>query len=234
MKEVGRRRQKRMDKFKTEKELISLWKKKWRLMEGKRSYNKVELPKPERWGYKRFFVLREDVEKSKEANFFKGILKIVQNVLLSRDRKFEYKDYKTKTKKPILQEIRSIDHREWNKLIAENKLTEKQKSFFEQKWKSNERGGGGRWVFEFKKPWVFVTKVQIHYITHRIIIDPQLESELRELSNRIERQNLEPKISKIMGWKNGWRDFVDAKKKIIEETTDKMIVEAIDDFVTRD
>jgi hypothetical protein len=223
----------RMDKFENEKELISIWKKKWRLMQGKRALNWVELPKPERWGYKRFFVLREDVAKSREANFYAGILKLIQNTVLSRDKKFEYKDYKTKTKKPIMQYVKDIDLREWNKLIAAGKLTDKQQSFFERKWKNNPGNRGGYWTFEFKKPWVFEMKRQPHYITHRILIDPKLESELTELSNRIERQNLTPKISKIMGWKYGWKDFYDRKKMIIENETDKLLKEELVGFTER-
>jgi len=232
MKEVGKRRQRRMDKFENEKELISLWKKKWRLMQGKRSLNWVELPKPERWGYKRFFVMREDVAKSKEADFYRGILKMIQNTILSRDKKFEYKDYKTKTKKPILQEVAGIDHKEWNKLLAAGKLTTKQQNCFEKRWKMHKYGRGGSWVFEFKKPWMFVTKTQPHYITHRIVINPQLESELQELSNRIERQNLEPKISKLMGW-SSYSEWKIAKKLLIEKETDKMLKEELDGFSER-
>lgn len=233
MKTVTKRRQTRLDRFENEKELISTWKKKIRLMNGKRALNWVELPKPERWGYKRFFVLREDVAKSREAAFYSGILKLVQHTILSRDKKFEYKDYKTKTKKPIIQDVNVIDHKDWNKLVSENKITSKQQSFFEQIWKTNPGGRGGRWVFAFKKPWMFTLKTQPHYITHRILLDPKLESELTELSNRIDRQNLLPKISKIMGWKYGWKDYYDQKKKIIENETDKILKEELEGFVQR-
>lgn len=80
---------------------------------------------------------------------------------------------------------------------------------------------------------MFIMKVAPHYITHRLIIDPQLESQLRELENKIERQNLTPKISKIMGWRYGWRDFYDRKKMIIEKETDKMLKQELDGFSKR-
>jgi hypothetical protein len=132
-----------------------------------------------------------------------------------------------------MQYVKDIDLREWNKLIAAGKLTDKQQSFFERKWKNNPGNRGGYWTFEFKKPWVFEMKRQPHYITHRILIDPKLESELTELSNRIERQNLTPKISKIMGWKYGWKDFYDRKKMIIENETDKLLKEELVGFTER-
>lgn len=240
MKDITKRRQTRLDKADNEKELLSLWKKKTRLMQGKRALNWVELPKPERSGYKRFFVLRPDVAKSREANFYSYLLNLLQNTVIARDKKFEYKDYKTKTKRPIKQEIKDITHSQWNKLIEENKLTAKQQLFFERKWKaigskSAYLGGSTQygWVYEFKKPWVFEFKTQPHYLTHRILLDPKLESELTELENRIERQHLTPKISKIMGWRYGWKDFYDWKRRIIENETDKMLKREIVGFSDR-
>lgn len=47
MKTMDKRRQTRMIKKENEKDLIALWKKKIKLMQGKRALNKVELPKPE-------------------------------------------------------------------------------------------------------------------------------------------------------------------------------------------
>lgn len=232
MKDVGKRRQKKFDKFENEKELISLWKKQARLMKGKRSLNWIELPKPERWGYKRFFVLREDIAKSREAEFYKGILKLVQNTVLCRDKKFEAKDYETKTRKPIIQHIASIGHSDWNKLDAEGKLTNKQKMMFTQVWKTNKGGRGGYWVFEFNKPWMFVTKIQPHYITHRILINPQLESEIRELENKIERNNLWPKIGKLKGWRS-YRGYMAEKNDLIEKETDKMFKKELEGYTGR-
>lgn len=234
MKTIEKRRQVRMDKKESEKELIALWKRKMRLSDGRRALNWVELSKPEKWGYKRFFVLREDVAKSREADFLNGLLKLVQSTVISRDKKFERKDYKTKKKMPIHQEINYIDHKTWNKLIADGKLSEKQQSFFEKRWKMNRFGRGGFWAFEFSKPWMFVTAIAPHYITHRMIIDPQLESEIKELSNRIETQNLWPKISKAFGFSNnGWKDYVNRIQKILEDETEKMIMTEIDAHRTR-
>ena len=230
MKTIEKRRQVRMDKKDNEKDLISLWKKKIKLMQGKHALNKVELPKPERWGYKRFFVLREDVANSKEAEFYKGILKLVQNTVLSRDKEFLYKDYKTKKKLPIEQHIGNISHKDWNKMIAENKLTAKQQACFELRWYFNKNGKSGFYVYELIKDYMFVYKVQPHYITHRFIINPQLESELKELSNRIEKQNLWPKIGKVFGWSNGWKDYADAKAKLINRAMDKLMIDGIDEF----
>jgi len=233
MKTIDKRRQVRMDKKDNEKDLISMWKKKMKLMQGKHALNWVELPKPERWGYKRFFTLRDDVAKSKEADFYRSILGLVQNTVLSRDKEFLYKDYKTKRKLPIEQYVNTISHKDWNKLLAENKLTAKQQACFEQRWKPIKNGRGGAWEFTLVKDYMFVYKIQPHYITHRLIIDPQLESELKELSNRIETQNLWPKIGKVFGWSNGWKDYVDAKNKLIDRAMNKLMIDGIDEFDDR-
>jgi hypothetical protein len=216
MKEISKQRQKRLDTKESDKDLISIWRKKIKLMNGKRSLNRIELEKPERWGYVRTFTLRDDIAKSKEADFYRGLLKLVQIEVFSRDKKFEYKDYKTKKKLPIDQQLGFITHKVWNKLIVDGKLTDKQKACFELRWKMNKYTRHGEWVFEFTKPWMFVYKVDIHYLTHRTVIDPQLESELRELENKIVNQNLMPKISKLMGWSNGWKDWKDMLNKLVE------------------
>lgn len=231
MKDVTKRRQIRIDKKEEEKSLISLWKKKMKLLEGKRSFNKVELPKPERWGYKRFFILRDDIAKSRDSLFYNQLLVHIQNVILSRDKKFEYKDYKTKKRLPIHQELKPIDHKDWNKLIKDGKLSDKQQACFQQVWKQNKFGKGGSYVFEFTKPWMFVLRTEPYYLTHRTVVNPQLESELRELSNKIDSQNLMPKISKVMGWSNGYHEFKNVIQSIILKETIKEIKEELGDII---
>ena len=221
---IDKRRGKRLEKKSTEKKLLALWRKQSRLYEARRNYNKIELEKPERRGYKRFFVLRDDIARGKEAEFFKGLLKLVQNTYLSRDKKFLRKDYKTKKKVPIEQSIRSVGHKEFNKL----NLSAKQKSFFKQVWKTDYRGMNGAFYYEFEKDWMFVMKIEPHYITYKIEIDPKIESEIARLRNHIDSQNLLPQISKIMGWKYGWKDFYDYKKRLLEEVTDKMVKDELD------
>lgn len=209
MKEIEVRRQRRIDKDNAEKAIISTYRKYMRLIRAKHSMRLVELEKPIRSGYKKYFVLREDVAKSREAHVYREILKHVQSVTYSRDKKFLYKDYKTKKMLPVQHTPRPIDHRNWNKILEAGALTIKQRAMFIQVWKQtnpkNPKVGHYQWVFQ--KDWVFAEKIEPHYKTHSLMLDPQLESQLQEVMNKIERNNLWPKIDKAIGRSNSYHGY---------------------------
>ena len=203
-----------MDRKVQEKELLSMWKKKLRLMMAKRNLRWVELPKPIRKGYVRTFVLREDVAKSKEGPFFKELLKHVNTKTYCMNKDFMTKPWNSKKKIPITQGIQGIYHDTWNKL----NLTDKQKSFFEKVWKQDPKNPkAGHYVFEFTKPWMFETKIFPHYVTHTLLLDPQLESELREITNKIETNGLMPKLGKMLGWTMNYKYWEEVKQKLIKD-----------------
>ena len=219
MKPMDARRQKRMNKDFQEKKLKSLWDRKCKLDRGKH-YDYVELPKPIRAGYKRFFVLRDDIARStKEAAIYKPLLKWMNTVVRSSNKKFMVKQWRRKNYVPITQGLHVISHSDWNKKV-EPTLTLKQKSLFMKVWHPNtaRRNGktinapGGEWKYIFTKPWVFVYKIEPYYHTHRILVNPQIESELKEIWNKIDTNNLWPKLYKQWGgrtyfdydWESTW------------------------------
>lgn len=214
-----RRRQRRLDKESEENHLISTYRRYMRLIKAKRSMRLVELEKPVRAGYKKYFVLREDVAKSREANIYRSLLKHIQHVVYSRDKKFLYKDYKTKKMLPMAHTTKPIVHRDWNKLLAESGITTRQQAMFLQVWKQtnpkNPKQGYYQWVFQ--KEWVFAEKIEPHYKTHSLLLDPQLESELKEVENQIERNNLWPKIDKVLGRSNSYHGYSRHHKNMLIE-----------------
>lgn len=78
---------------------------------------------------------------------------------------------------------------------------------------------------------MFVLRTEPYYLTHRTVVNPQLESELRELSNKIDSQNLMPKISKVMGWSNRYHDFKNVIQSMILKETIREIKEELGDIV---
>lgn len=219
MKEIDARRQKRMDKAATEKELTALWRKKQRLFWAKRNRTLVPLEKPVRHGYKKSFMLRPDIAKSREAHVYLGLLPHVQKHIFSKTKKFETRDYKTKKMVPMSHGLKPIEHKEWNRLVDGGLLTLKQQAMFVKRWRQTSIRNPNMGVFEyhFIKDWVFIERIDPHYKTHTLLLDPQMESELRELMNRIDTQNLMPKIGKALGWTMGCKDWVDVRKALIEK-----------------
>src|SRR5574343_1113046 len=160
----------RLQKNKEEKEIIALWRKKIRLLASRRNMNKVELEKPIRWGYKKFFTLREDIARSPDAKVYLGILPYVQNTIYCRRKDFTQKSYKTKKMVEMEHSLNSISHKKWNEI--ESTLTPKQKSLFEKYWHQNKYAkNAGEWKYRLIKTWMFVPKIEPHYKTHELILD---------------------------------------------------------------
>ena len=56
-------------------------------------------------------------------------------------------------------------------------------------------------LFPFFCTRLFISlKTKTNYITHRFLIDPKLDSELKEIENKIERNNLWPQIANAFSW----------------------------------
>ena len=220
MKELNKKIDRKFQKKDSEKELISLWRKYMKLCQADRVWHKIELEKPEKWGYRKVLILRDDVSRSDDSRFYNEILIHINNTIYSRTKVFETKDHKTRKKIPLILEPKYITHKKWNEI----NLTDKQRALFEKRWKNTNQYNKkqGEWVFEFTKPWMFVEKLETHYITHKTILDPQLEMDMKQTWNKIERNNLMPAISKAMGWSNkGYKDWVDIKNKFLKREDNK-------------
>lgn len=196
-----------MDKKQSDKEVLALYMRKSKLYQAKRGMRLVELPKPIRSGYMKFFVLRPDIANSSEAGMYRQILHYVQSTVYSRNKDFLRKDYKTKKMIPLEHRPKAIGHKDWNKLI-DGTFNAKQQQMFERVWKQTgiKNPKVGHFQYEFLKDWTFIEKIEPHYKTHTLLLDPDLESELDQISNKIERNNLDPRIDKLLGCGNN-RDY---------------------------
>lgn len=159
MKEIDKRRQRKMDKALEERDLLRLWRKQQKLWDGSKSCNVVELDKPIRKGWFRFFVLRPDIARSPDAKILKPLLQLVNNTIHSRDGSFMQKPWNGKVKKPIVQSISYVRHDEWNKV--EKTLTIKQKSMFDKVYHQHYIKGrpvGGHWGGIFRSHGCLLTR----------------------------------------------------------------------------
>lgn len=206
-------RESRILKKSKEKSLISLWKRKTKLFNAKRKLNRVELDKPIRSGYKKFFVLRDDFSRSEDAKMYLAILPYIQKTVYSRNDEFLTKDFKTKKWVDIQHNLSTISHKKWNE-ISET-LSDKQKNLFRIFWRqtSDKNPKIGNWEYRLVKDFMFVPKVEPHYKTHSIVLDPDLESELKEIDNKIERNNLMPKLGKSLGWSTNYKDYYNETRR---------------------
>lgn len=199
------RQKKRLVKNDFEKQLIQIDKRETVLWQAIRDLPLVPLEKPYQQGWVRFFVVRDDVFRSKDGLFFQGILEKINSYQYCNNKSF--KSHKCRNRKkpqvPREQFLSKIPLHQWNS--NEFGLTEKEKSYFilTEKWSDCFK----RYIvgYKFREPWRFVLRTRPHMVTHKKAIDEGLQSELARLENYIVNNNLRHKMTKInYGWVDKW------------------------------
>lgn len=195
------RQDKRHSKKSKEKELIALERRLNQLWEAKRAYKLVKLDKPIPWGWKRKFTLREDVKGRSDIKIIREILDRVNSTVYCRNRKFLQYNYKTDKYEPMSHGTKSIPENKWS-------FPESYKRFFD--FRVKERKGHFCVLidkgYHFKFDWMLVTKTEPHFATHVIIPDGELESELKKINNKMDRDMLWAKLAKIHGHSFHYKD----------------------------
>jgi len=207
------RQKRRAQKADREKQLIRLEKLRTKLWLDKQQLPWIPLEEPYQKGWKRFFVLREDVKRSHMADFYQTLLNKINTAQYSRDKTFSSRkrrlrryEYTVRT-----QALREISVSEWNSPKLE--LTEKENLLFYRYERWCYQSGFWKVGYVFAEPWRFVLRVRPHIITEQRMIDADLEAEFQRLENYIERNNLHGKIYKLTRSNRGPRNWY--KKKDI-------------------
>jgi len=207
-----KRQRKRAQHKGFEKKLRALDSERQDLWQKKQNLGWVDLDKPVMRGWKRFFVLRDNVANSIHAEFFKSILDKIGTVTFSnrkdfKARKKRVRKWKYEAKK---QELLMPEAGQFKKL----NFSEKEQLFFEEKTIMNPQKAWVK-VYEFKDPWRFVLKIKPNMITRSRVRNVEMESRLAELDNYFERNYLKPALFKLKGdsynWYKEWRDELRGK-----------------------
>jgi hypothetical protein len=196
------RNKKRSQKEDFEKRLIQLDQREYRLWGEKSKLPWVPLAEPYQKGWKRYFVLREDVRRSKYAGFYQSLLEKINTIQYSKDKAFKVK--KRRKRRNVYeakkQSVREFSQQEWD--CPKLKLTEKERLFFcrEERWFPESKCMKVRYVYT--ESWRFVLQIRPHMITHVRMIDEDLEREIQRLKNYIEKNHLRHKIYKMTRGRN--------------------------------
>jgi hypothetical protein len=191
------RNKKRSQKENFGKRLIQLHKQEVKLWTDRRKLPWVPLAEPYQKGWKRFFVLREDVKRSNNAGFYESMLEKINTIQYSKDKDFKVK--KRRMRKRVYevekQFLREFNEWEWNS--SRLRLTEDEKAFF---YRKETPGPKNKYIivkYVYTEPWRFVLQIRPHMITHMKMIDEDLEREVQLLENYIERNDLRHKMIKM-------------------------------------
>lgn len=191
------RTKKRLQKKDLEKKLIHLCKELKRINREQHNLGYADLVPPVQKGWKRLFVLREDVARTNDAIFFQQIIDKINIPVYSHRKDFK-KRKKQKGKKIYVDSIQQLPVIELYQLRT-IKLTEKELTYFDLERRYDPKHWRlWRQVLVFKEPWRFVLKVAPNMITRVKIIDPALIKAENELKNYLIKNDLWNKMYKIV------------------------------------
>lgn len=193
------RSRKRTAKKDFEKKLVQLHKLQRQLSHAIWNLPWVPLEEPYQKGWKRSFVLRQDVRRSRQAGFFETLLKKINRTEYSRDKSFTTKKRKKgrKYRKPVEQKLCEFSQREWDD--PKCKLSDSEKQFFYKREFWNPYAKKIDFRYTFSEPWRFVLQIRPRMITKTQIQDKELLSRDRKLDNYIRNHHLNHKIVKLVG-----------------------------------
>jgi len=178
-----------------EKQLLQFCRKRDKLQEAWNLRGYVPLEPPVMIGYKRYFILRDDVARGKQADFFVALLKKINTYDYSHRKDFKVKKRSRGRKKMVLREqhLLAPDLEHFKKL----KFTNKEAACFEERifFQKNSLVPVKRMVM--KEPWRFVLRIRPNMITHTRMLLLELKSQIMELDNYEERHHLWHKIQKL-------------------------------------
>ncbi len=206
------RHKKRAQHEDREKKLLALHWEENDLHHQQRSLGWVELNPPVMRGYKRYFVLRNDIAKSKQANFFEGLLEKINTTQYNYRKDFKIKRRKggKKVYKATKQTLLQFEESYFKRQI----FSEKEKSFFEERWMQYKESGKPYKAFVIAEPWRFVLRVRPNIITKARVRDEVIESRIQQLRNYFQRNALRGKLNHLTdGHSYSWREGEKAKEK---------------------
>lgn len=189
------RQKKRMQYKNFDKHLIQLHKTQLMLWKKKRNLGWEPLIPPVQKGWKRFFVLRGDVARSKYADFFQGILNKINTYDWSHRKDFLVKQRRFGKKKYVVKRQRLLEPDEYH--FRKLNFSEKEKCFFDIENRTSPGSKQSIRYYVFRDSWRFVLRVRPNLIDKIRVKDGELESQIELLKNYLERNDFENRLDKI-------------------------------------
>jgi len=201
------RSRKRIIRKDVEKQIIQKNKRSKELWKIRRNMPLVPLEEPYQKGFIRFFVVRDDVRRSKDGDFFQGILNKINTKMYSETRKFLKKKRKFGRRIYVErdQKLARLSIHQWND--PKLGLTTRERPYFLKREEYSPFRKRYNIYYEFTEPWRFVWRVRPNMITHYKPLDSDLEKEYDELHSYLNQHKIVGIIhKKIYGKPNLWKD----------------------------
>jgi hypothetical protein len=207
MKIIDKRRATRIARNQFDKQVLALEREAKELWRAKREKPWIKLDEPIQRGWKRFFVLRDDVKNRSDAPIIREVLKRVNVTQYCDNEEFEDYNWKAEQWYPRRHDPKPIG-------IGE---AEKDPTFNARHRKFLLRGTdwhyhhGWRKLIDgywFKDKWMLDQKVEPHFVTHYQELDSDIETRLAEIDKHLyDDWKAHGRLIKLHGWHNWhWSD----------------------------
>jgi hypothetical protein len=222
------RNKKRMQYEDFHKQLMKLHKEEKALYEQKRNLGWESLIPPVQRGWKRCFVLRQDVLTSKYADFFENILKKINTYDWSHRKDFMVKKRKRGRKIYIVkgQKLLQPEEHHFQKL----KFSEAEKQLFHAEYHFEKWNKGPVKKYVFNEPCIFVLQVRPNMIDKIRKRDVVIEARLKAINNYLEKDFLRVKLNKLLYGNNRWHWKEGEKEKEKSPLKNKSVERIIDEL----
>jgi len=216
------RRKKRLVKKDFDKKLIQLDKLHTDLWHKRNKLPMVPLEQPYQRGWKRLFILRDDIQVGAIAEFHQNLLTKINTVRYHHDQSFKRRKKRRRTKysyEESVQTLRTIDSYNW--LYDTLKLTDAEKMLFGPKEVWSYRFSKFITRYEFMEPWRFVLVTLPRIIYEKKLHDQELEQEISEIGDYLDIHHRRCRLSKIKGKTYRYRWEGDQNQKYINHLKNK-------------
>lgn len=197
----SKRRRKRETIEGQDKKLIRLFKEDRELSKRRAELPMIDLSPPIQRGYKRYFIVREDVRRSKQGVFYENLLRKINTTQFSPTKEFKQK--KRRLGRRIYeargQQLQVVHPHE----IKRMKLTPHEMLCFTFKTKIEVRYRKvyQTQYFEMTEPWRYVLRIRPNMIDKIKTHDEELEQRLAELNHKVYRNITNyARLSKLRDW----------------------------------
>jgi hypothetical protein len=188
-----------------DKQLIQLYKEEKVLGLQKRNLGWDPLVPPIQRGWKRFFVLREDVARSSQADFFENILAKINTKDWSYRKDFKIKKRKYGKKINVVKKQKLLEPLVY--CFEKMKFTEEERKFFALEFGFDKKGCITSMRYVFKEPWRFVLRIKPNMIDKVLRTDSLIESRLEEIDNYLERNDYRKWQARILRGNYKWNNL---------------------------
>lgn len=208
-----------------DKQLLALRREENILYKQQRNLGWIELHPPVIRGWKRYFVLRDNVAKSKQAAFFESILSKINTTQYSHRKDFKVKKRKGGKKVDVAKAQHLLQPEALS--FSRMKFTEAEKQYFEERTVQDNWTSKPYKVFAFTEPGCFVLRVRPNIITKTRARDEVIESRVQQIRNYLFNNVLRGRLDYLLdGHSYSWHEEKLKEKNPLKNKSFTVILDA--------